>query len=46
MGDNPFDPSHELGEGGPLFEDGLAEPSTEAGLGFTVAGTPGEATPL
>jgi L-alanine-DL-glutamate epimerase-like enolase superfamily enzyme len=33
---NPFDPSHELVTGGPAFADGMAEPSPEPGLGFTL----------
>jgi len=33
---NPFDPSHELVVGGPVFADGVAEPSPEPGLGFMV----------
>lgn len=35
-GGNPFDPSHALVAGGPVFADGVADPSPEPGLGFTL----------
>jgi L-alanine-DL-glutamate epimerase-like enolase superfamily enzyme len=34
---NPFDPSHELFVGGPVFDNGVAAPPAEPGLGFTIA---------
>jgi L-alanine-DL-glutamate epimerase-like enolase superfamily enzyme len=33
---NPFDPSHELIDGGPVFTEGRTVPSERPGLGFTL----------